>query len=119
MTRHNELVRFKHMLDFAREAVQFCKDESRSDLDGDRQLQLSVLHLVELIGEAASQIPKETRNKYSGIPWRNIIGIRNRIIHGYDFVDFNILWDTVRNDLPSLIEELDKIISDQEPLFKK
>jgi uncharacterized protein with HEPN domain len=74
---------------------------------------------VELVGEAASQIPKEIRNKISDLPWKNVIGIRNKIIHGYNYVDFDILWDTVKNDLPPLIAALEKIISDQEPLFKK
>jgi uncharacterized protein with HEPN domain len=56
--------------------------------------------LVELIGEAATQIPRELQAQYPQIPWPEIIGTRNRLIHGYDYVDYDILFETIKNDLP-------------------
>jgi uncharacterized protein with HEPN domain len=77
-------------------------------------LGLALIHLVELIGEAATQIPRELQAQYPQIPWPEIIGTRNRLIHGYDYVDYDILFETIKNDLPPLIEALAKILQTKE-----
>jgi len=64
MTRHDPLVRLRHMLDYSREAVRMVRGKSRKELDDDRQLNLAVTHLVELIGEAAGQVPRATQKRY-------------------------------------------------------
>jgi len=64
---------------------------------------------LELIGEAAMQIPAEIREKYSSIPWRLIIATRNRLIHGYLGIDNDILWSIIQDDAPLIINELHKI----------
>jgi uncharacterized protein with HEPN domain len=102
-------VRLRHMLDAAREAAQMAHGKTRADLDTDRPLNLSLVRLLEVLGEAASRVPADERAKYSGIPWMQIIGLRNRLIHGYDSVDFDILWEIVSHDLPPLIAELEKL----------
>ena len=113
MSRRDPLVRLKHMLDYAREAVEMAEGKKAEDLDQDRKLALALTHLVELVGEAASQIPQEIRGKYPNVPWPKIVSMRNRLIHGYDFVDYEILRDTIIEDLPPLIEELEKIIPNE------
>jgi uncharacterized protein with HEPN domain len=110
MPRHDPLVRMRHMRDHAREARQHASGRTRADLDRDR-----LLVLVEVIGEAASQVPAEVRERFPSIPWRDIIGMRNRLIHGYDVVDLDALWDTVTNDLPPLIAQLEAALSPSEP----
>jgi len=82
----------------------------REDLDRDRQLNLALVRLMEVVGEAAGKIPPEDRLKYPQIPWGEIVSLRNRLIHGYDSVDFDILWQIVTSDLSSLIAELEKIV---------
>jgi uncharacterized protein with HEPN domain len=99
------------MLDAAREAAQMAQGKSRPDLDANRQLNLSLVRLLEIVGEAASRVPVGERANYSSIPWMQIVGLRNRLIHGYDNVDFDILWEIVTQDLPPLIAELEKIFS--------
>jgi len=99
------------MLDAAREAAQMALGKTRADLDTDRPLNLSLVRLLEIVGEAASRVPVGERARYSGIPWVEIVGLRNRLIHGYDNVDFDILWEIVTQDLPPLIAELEKIFS--------
>ena len=110
MPSHDSNVRLRHMLGAAREASQMAQGKSRADLDADRQLNLSLVRLLEIVGEAASRVPVGERAIYSGIPWIQIVGLRNRLIHGYDNVDFDILWEIVTQDLPPLIAELEKII---------
>lgn len=97
------------MLDHAREAVALVRGKTRTDLKRARLLQLGLVRLVEIIGEAAARMPKAVQVKYPAIPWKDIIGMRNRLIHGYDTVDLDILWDTATDDLPRLIAELVKI----------
>jgi uncharacterized protein with HEPN domain len=108
MTQHSDQLRLRHMLDHATEAVQLVAGKSRKDLDDDRLLNLSLVRLLEIIGEAAARLSAETRGLYPLIPWPDIIGLRNRLIHGYDVVDFDILWDIVCFDLPPLVAELQK-----------
>ncbi len=98
------------MLDHAREARSLLEGKTWEDLSNDRTFQLALMHLVEIIGEAASRVTKETRRQSPGIPWPDIIGMRNKIIHGYDVVDLKILWKTAQEDLPILIAELEKIL---------
>jgi len=99
------------MLDAAREAVSFARNKNRSDLDSDRMLVLSIVKSIEIIGEAASTITKEFREKHKEIPWANIIAMRNRLIHVYFDIDLDRVWDTVTDDLPPLIAVLEKTIS--------
>lgn len=109
MTRRDDLIRFRHMLQHAREAVQFAEGRSREDLKQDRQLELVLTRLVEVVGEAAARVSYETQQRHPQIPWPEIVALRNRLIHGYDAVDLNILWDIVTMDLPALIEALRKL----------
>ena len=99
------------MLDHAKEAITAAQGRTRADLDNDRLLNLALVRLLEIIGEAASRVPREDRDLYPDIPWPEIVGLRNRLIHGYDEVDFDILWQIVTTDLPLLITELGKIIT--------
>ena len=110
MSRRNSAVRFRHMLDHAREAVAMVQGRSQDDLDSDRQLNLALVRLVEIVGEAASRVPPEERVQHSQIPWPEMMGLRNRLIHGYDMVDFDILWQIITTDLPPLIEALENLI---------
>ena len=110
MSRHNPEVRLRHMLDHAREAVELARGKTREDLANTRLLQLGLVRLVEIVGEAAASIPRDQRAKYPGIPWQDVIGMRNKLIHEYDTVDLDILWDTVSVELPDLIMSLQAIV---------
>lgn len=110
MPQYDETIRLRHMLDYAREAVEIARDKTADDLAGSRVTQLALTRAVEIIGEAASKVSGETRAKYPAIPWDEMTGMRNRLIHGYDSLDIDIISATVCEDLPALISELEKII---------
>jgi uncharacterized protein with HEPN domain len=101
-----DLTRWRHMLESAQEAVGLIKGKTRTDLDRDRLLNLALVRLLEIIGEAASRITSPTRLKFPEIPWAQIVSLRNRLIHGYDAVDLDILWKILTEDLPGLINQL-------------
>ncbi len=110
MSKHDPLIALSQILTNAQEAVDICSGKKRTDLDSDRLLNLALTRLVEIIGEAANRVPQELRAQYSDLPWVQMIGARNRLIHGYDNVDFDILWMIVDQDLPNLIRQLENII---------
>ena len=108
--QHNDRVRLQHMFDAAKEAEGFSTGKSRIDLDNDRMLTLSLVKLIEIIGEAASGITAECRDRYPEIPWLDIIGMRHRLIHAYFDVNLDIVWATVSDDLPPLSAALEEIL---------
>lgn len=96
------------MLDHPREAMDLVKDKQRAALDSDRVLSLALVRPMEIVGEAAARVTPETRSQLTEIPWTGIIGLRNRLIHGYDAVDLDILWTILSRELPALVVELQK-----------
>ena len=93
------------MRDGAREIVELVRGRSRGDLDSDRLLALALVRLLEIIGEAAGRVPSDEQTRIAGIPWASIVALRNRLIHGYDDVDHDIVWQIVTTDVP-LLEKL-------------
>src|SRR6267378_256990 len=110
MSKHSDDVSLHHMLDAAREAVSLIDNRGRADLDTDRLLNLALVRLLEIVGEAANRISEEVQSQSPQIPWSQVVSLRNRLIHGYDNVDFDILWQIVTIDLPPLITQLEKIV---------
>ena len=95
MSSHEAVVRMRHMLDHAREAVAFVGGKTRADIDADRLLSLALVRLLEVVGEAANRVPTNEQARHPGIPWPEVVGLRNHLVHGYDQVDFDILWKIV------------------------
>ena len=98
------------MLLAARDALSFSEGMSLDDFVRDRRTQLSVLKSVEIVGEAASQVSDDGRRKSPDIPWREIVGMRNRLVHVYFDIDLPLVSDTVRHDLPDLIDRLEPVV---------
>ncbi len=103
------------MLDAARLTQQIAENRSRSSLDNDVVIMLALTRLIELIGEAASRVSEETRLQLTEIPWRNIIGMRNRVIHDYGNVNYDILWKTTTKNIPEMFEALEHILTAEPP----
>lgn len=99
------------MLEAAAEACEMIADATREALDSDRKLSLALMRLIEIVGEAAASISKDQQSQLPGIPWRSVVGMRNRIIHAYFDVDLDIVWKTVTEDLPPLVDELRRILA--------
>ncbi|NOZ20866.1 MAG: DUF86 domain-containing protein [Planctomycetes bacterium] len=112
MSKHDDEVSLRDMLSHANEAAELLGAASREELGRDRVMQLALTRLVEIVGEAANRISAATQQKHPGIPWAQIIGMRNRLVHGYDVIDLDLLWDTIRGDLPPLIAALEAIVKE-------
>jgi uncharacterized protein with HEPN domain len=106
-------LRIVHMLDAGQTAVDFVADRPRDDLDRDRMLLFAVIRAIEILGEAASKISPETRAAAPDIPWKAIVTMRNRLIHGYFAIDTSIVWKTLTEELPPVLVSLGALIADE------
>jgi uncharacterized protein with HEPN domain len=110
MTLHDPMVRMRHMHDHALEAVELLGEKTLDDLHHDRVLQLALVQLIEIVGEAAARISTEVRTNYPSVPWQRAADMRNKLIHGYDIIEIAVVHDTVKDDLPPLIQQLEEIL---------
>ena len=109
--RTEDTVRLRHMIEAAESAAQFIADRSRSDLDSDRMLLFAVVRAIEVVGEAASKLSEEFRAAHPGIPWRAIVGMRNRLIHAYFDIDTQTVWETTTQELPPILNQLRELVA--------
>ena len=112
MSRRDDRVSLVDMIIHAEEAVALSSETSLNDLIEDRVMQLALRKLVEIVGEAANHVSTEIQQRHQEIPWSQIIGMRNRLVHDYDDIDLDILWKIIQNDLPPLIEQLRAIVGE-------
>lgn len=98
------------ILESAKIAMDYVFDKTRDEFQKDMQLQDAIVRRIEIMGEASRRVSQETPDRHPQIPWREMTSMRNLVIHEYDVVDINQVWDTVQNKLPPLIQELSKIV---------
>lgn len=106
-----DLIRVRHMYDAVREALSFVKGKTKAELQKDRVLSLAIVKTLEIIGEAATKVTAEFREQHPEIPWLVIVATRHRLIHGYFDIDLDIIWDTLKRDIPELSKNLKKLLS--------
>jgi len=110
MTERDAREALEQMLDFARRLQRITRGRTLSDVEREETLMASVELFLVKLGEASRRVPEEVRSGHPEVPWQAIVGMRNRIIHVYDDIDYDIVWDTVQTDLPVLIEHLERIL---------
>ncbi|MGD0093413.1 MAG: HepT-like ribonuclease domain-containing protein, partial [Planctomycetota bacterium] len=107
--------RLAHMLEYARMAQRISAGRQREHLDTDVEFSLAIVRALEVVGEAAAQVSPAGRARAPGIPWPQIVGLRNRIVHGYDTLDRKRIWDIISADLDPLVTELEKLVPPEPP----
>jgi uncharacterized protein with HEPN domain len=105
MSLRHPFVALRQMRGHARETMELVRGKSRAALDASRILSLAVVRPLEILGEAAGRVPFSIRQAHAKIPWSRIIGMRNQPIHGYDEVDFDIVWAVVTAGLRALVAQ--------------
>jgi len=100
----------RQMLDHGNEAIEMGEGRTREDLDAERMFQLAAVRLLEIIGEAAGRVDHEQRQRFPQVPWRDIVGLRNRLAHGYDSINLDVVWRVITRELPPLVRQLEKIL---------
>ncbi|MBI5842091.1 MAG: DUF86 domain-containing protein [Chloroflexi bacterium] len=98
------------ILESSRAALEYTRGKTWDEFSTSPLLQDAVVRRLEIIGEASGRVSKATQKKYSHLPWQAMKGTRNKIIHEYDSIELDIIWDIIQQDLPYLVSELEKII---------
>jgi uncharacterized protein with HEPN domain len=106
----NDEKRLNNMLEAAKDAVGFLRGKTREDLDKDKQLTLSLLKSLEMMGEAASKVSKECQLRCEPIPWGNVIELKQQVVHTYWDIDRDWIWKTVTDELPPIINALEQLL---------
>lgn len=112
MTRHEDTVRLRHLVDAAKKTQAFTRGRTREDLDSDEMLALAVVRLLEIMGEAAREVSDELKEEHPEIPWREMVGARNRMIHRYFDVDLDVVWEIAAKDLLDVIPKIEALLAE-------
>lgn len=100
----------EQMLDTVRRIRVIIRGQTRDAFDADEVCQLAILHLIQVLGEAASRTSAAFRDAHPELPWAQMMGMRNRIVHGYDNVDPDIVWRVATEDVEQLLAVLERIV---------
>jgi uncharacterized protein with HEPN domain len=114
MTAIDDLTRIRHIRDAGKEILEFVAESTQSSFSSNRMLQLAIVKDLEIIGEAANNVSTECQEKYSYIPWRAMVGMRNRLVHAYFGINLDVIWQTVQQDLPPLMQSLERALEELE-----
>ena len=110
MSKDRDRLHLEHMID-AVEAIQIYTQDGREAFSENRMTRDAVVRNLEVIGEAAKRLSQELRDENTEIPWRQIAGLRDIVIHQYDYVDYNEVWNVVEDDLPDLLHALRELVA--------
>ena len=99
------------MIEFAEKVLAYTKDVDQDTLVADPLRYDAVLRNLELIGEAATHIPGHVRAAHPDVPWRAIVGLRNRLAHGYLTISEHVVWTTIQEAVPSLVPSLREVLN--------
>jgi uncharacterized protein with HEPN domain len=106
----NDKVFIEHILISISAIESYIHDTNKKQFLQNRMIQAAVIREIEIIGEAAKNVGRETRNKNQNIPWKQLAGMRDKLIHHYFGVDPNLVWNTVQQAIPSLKEEMKNLL---------
>ena len=102
------------ILDAMGKAEILLEDVTYDQFEADFRINFAVVRALEIVGEATKRLPMDLRRKYPEIPWKGMAGMRDRIIHGYDNVDLEVVWDVVKQDIPQIKPHIQRILADYE-----
>jgi uncharacterized protein with HEPN domain len=110
MSQHDDRLPLHEMLEHAREALEMIQGRERAEIRTNRMLQLSLNYLILSMGEAATRVSSAARARHPDVPFSKAVATRHFIAHGYDRIDYDVVWDTVASDFPPLVAALERVL---------
>ncbi len=114
MSRHDPKVTLRQLAEYARLSQELCGHNTLPEILADWQKRAAFERVMEVLGEAVKRLPFELCRQYPAVEWRLVAGMRDRVSHGYDGIDYQMLWDTVQQDMPTLLQTADQMLRDLE-----
>ena len=112
MSDHDDRLPMHQMLEHAREAVEMIRGRTRTELQASRLLQLALVHLVQVVGGSGpARVSRAGQTTHPEVPWGKAITTRHRMVHGYDTIDYDVVWDTIAEDFPPLVAALERVLA--------
>jgi uncharacterized protein with HEPN domain len=105
--------RIQDILNAIAKIRRYVSDVDFETFENEEEIMDAVIHNLTVIGEAANHVPQEIRSRYPDIPWRQMIDLRNFSVHAYWNLHPSVIWDTIQNDLPPLVELLNRLLSNE------
>lgn len=102
MSRRDQRITLRQIIEYVQHAQALCAEKTAAQIESSWRDALAFERTMEVLGEAVKRLPEELTRRYPQVPWRLVAGMRDKISHGYDTVDYQVLWDAARNDLPAL-----------------
>ena len=112
MSRHDPKVTLRQLAEHARHAQELCKANSLSEILTDWQKRAAFERVMEILGEAVKRLPPELTARYPAVDWRGIAGMRDRVSHGYDAIDYGLLWQAVETRVPGLLATIEQMLKE-------
>jgi uncharacterized protein with HEPN domain len=109
----NDSLYLYHILDSISKIENFMENIDENEFKTNELVQSAVIRQLEIIGEATKQISNDTRKKYTNVPWKDIAGMRDKLIHGYFGVDIDAVWNTIQKDIPTLKKHIEIMIENE------
>ena len=111
MTRRDPRITLAQIRDAAHKAAALCREYTLESLLADWKATAALERFIEVVGEGVKRLPEDIKQQHPDIPWREIAGTRDHLIHGYDIVDHQVLWDAVQIDIPRLLDLIDHLLA--------
>ncbi len=112
MSRHDPKVTLRQISDHAQRAQELCAQNTLPQILADWQKRSAFERVMEVLGEAVKRLPQALIARYPAVDWRGIAGMRDRVSHGYDGIDYDVLWKAVKDRIPGLLVTLDQMLRD-------
>jgi uncharacterized protein with HEPN domain len=110
----HDLDSLRDMVLAANRVLRYVENTNQQEFEQDQEKQDSITYRILILGEASKRLSAEFRDKHPNIPWRQIAGMRNMLVHEYDQIDLDVLWDVTQNSIPKLLEKLSSLINSTE-----